>query len=80
MLHNKPMKRFIFILAFAFSITACGPQRPDTAPDVDPAVNALTLQNAGNYLAAAEEYQLLAEQYPDKAYLFRTLNNYEFFQ
>lgn len=65
------MKNLIIICIFAASIAACGPQKPSSAPAQDVEAEALSLQSSGNYFAAAQAYQALADEYPDKAYVYQ---------
>lgn len=61
----------IFICIFALSLSACGPQKPTPEPTQNVDAEALSLESSGNYFAAGQAYQALAEAYPEQAYLYQ---------
>lgn len=59
-MYNIPM-RFLILILISFSLlTACGQVRETQAPQEDPELAARQFMLRGDYLAAAEEYLLLA--------------------
>jgi len=65
------MRTVFIILATVFLVQACSPQstRPESTP-ANPATRAQQFIARGDYLRAAEEYQQLAQRYPDKTTLY----------